>query len=77
MFRARPDVGPALEAKENAMADYPPPATTASQPPITAALIVYALFAITAIGGVIGSGFVMFAPLFAILGIVGVIIAYV
>ena len=59
------------------MADYPPPATTAGQPPLTAALIVYALFAITAIGGVIGSGFVMFAPLFALLGIVGVIIAYV
>ena len=59
------------------MADYPPPATTAGQTPVTAALIVYALFAITAIGGVIGSGFVMFAPLFAILGIVGVIVAYV
>ena len=59
------------------MADYPPPAATAPQAPVTAALIVYALFAITAIGGVIGSGFVMFAPLFAILGIVGVVIAYV
>ena len=59
------------------MADYPQPATTAGQPPVTAALIVYVLFAITAIGGVIGSGFAMFAPLFAILGIVGVIIAYV
>ena len=59
------------------MADYLPPATTASQPPLTAALIVYALFAITAIGGVISSGVVMFAPLFALLGIAGVVIAYV
>ena len=59
------------------MADYPPPATTAVQPPVTAALIVYALYGIAAIGGVISSGIVMFAPLVAIAGIVGIIIAYV
>jgi uncharacterized membrane protein len=59
------------------MADYPPPAATAVQPPITATLVVYALFAITAIGGVIASGIVVFAPLFALAGIVGVIVAYV
>jgi uncharacterized membrane protein len=62
------------------MADYPPPAppaATAVQPPVTAALIVYALFGIAAIGGVISSGLVMFAPLVAIAGIVGLIIAYV
>ena len=59
------------------MADYPPPATTAVQPPMTATLIVYALFGIAAIGGVISSGLVMFAPLFALAGIVGIVIAYV
>ena len=59
------------------MADYPPPAGTAAQPPITATLIVYALYGFAAIGGIISSGLVMFAPLVAIAGIVGVIIAYV
>lgn len=59
------------------MADYPPPAAPAGQPPITAALVVYALFAITAIGAVVSSGLVTFAPLFVVTGIVGVIIAYV
>ena len=58
------------------MADFPPPAPTAVQPPVTAALIVYALFGITAIAGLM-SGIVTFAPLLAIVGIVGVIIAYV
>ena len=50
-----------------------PPTTTT----ITAALIVYALFAIAAISGVVSSGLVTFAPLVVIAGIVGVIIAYV
>ena len=59
------------------MADYPPPAAPAGQPPITAALIVYALFALAAIGAVVSSGLVTFAPLVVIAGIVGVIIAYV
>ena len=59
------------------MADYLPPAAPAAQPPITAALIVYALFAIAAIGAVVSSGLVTFAPLVVIAGIVGVIVAYV
>ena len=59
------------------MADYPQPVTTTAQPPTTAALIVYALFGIAAVGGVISSGLVMFAPLVAIAGIVGIVIAYV
>lgn len=59
------------------MADYPQPVTTTAQPPTTAALIVYALFGIAAVGGVISSGLVMFAPLFAIAGIVAIVIAYV
>ena len=59
------------------MADYLPPAAPAAHPPLTAALIVYALFAIAAISGVVSSGLVTFAPLVVIAGIVGVIIAYV
>ena len=59
------------------MAGDHPPAAPAAQPPITAALIVYALFAIAAIGAVVSSGLVTFAPLVVIAGIVGVIIAYV
>ena len=59
------------------MADYPPPVTTTSPLPITAALIVYLCYGIAAIGGVIWYGLVMFAPLFAIAGIVGIVIAYV
>ena len=59
------------------MADYSQPAAPAGQPPITAALVVYALFAIAAIGAVVSSGLVTFAPLVVIAGIVGVIIAYV
>ncbi|MCC7114784.1 MAG: hypothetical protein IT520_10425 [Burkholderiales bacterium] len=60
------------------MADFPPPpVASAAQPPITAVLVAYALYAIAAIGGVISSGLVHFAPLVAIAGIVGVIVAYV
>lgn len=59
------------------MAETLPPAGATTQPPITAALIVYALFGIAAIGGVISSGIVVFAPLVAIAGIVGIVIAYV
>jgi len=49
----------------------------AAQPPITATLVVYAMFAIAAITGLVSSGLVHFAPLVALAGIVGVIIAYV
>lgn len=59
------------------MAETLPPAGTAAQPPITAALVVYALFGVAAIGGVISSGLVHFAPLVALAGIIGVIVAYV
>lgn len=59
------------------MADFPTPVSATAQPPITAILVAYALYAIAAIGGVISSGLVHFAPLVAIAGIVGVILAYV
>ena len=50
---------------------------SAAQPPVTATLVVYAMFAIAAITGLVSSGLVHFAPLVALAGIVGVIIAYV
>ena len=52
------------------------PGATA-QPPITAALVAYALFAVAAVTGLISSGLVHFAPLVALAGIVGVIVCYV
>lgn len=47
------------------------------QPPVNAALLVYALFAMTALIGVASHGFPLFAPLLGIVGIVAIIIAYV
>ena len=61
------------------MADYtvaPAPAT-AHQPPVTAALVAYILFAAAAILQVASSGLVVPAPLLTFIGIVGVIVAYV
>ena len=49
----------------------------ARQPPVNAALLVYALFAIAALVGVASHGFPLFAPLLGIVGIVAIIIAYV
>jgi uncharacterized membrane protein len=59
------------------MADFPAPNVRAGDPPITPILVAYLLFGIAAIGAVISSGIVVFAPLVAIAGIAGVIIAYV
>ena len=59
------------------MADFPAPVAQTRQPPVNATLIVYALFAIAAIAGIVGHGFLVGAPLFTLLGIVGVVIAYV
>jgi uncharacterized membrane protein len=63
------------------MADYIPagsPATPpAPQPPVTTTLVVYVLFAIAAVAGLLAHGLPLIAPLFGLLGIVGVIIAYV
>src|SRR5437867_12345206 len=61
------------------MADYPAPASTTEsrQPPVNAALLVYALFAIAALVGVVGHGMLVGAPLLTILGIVAAIIAYI
>jgi uncharacterized membrane protein len=59
------------------MADYPAPVAQTRQPPVNATLIVYALFAIAAIAGIVGHGLLVGAPLFTLIGIVAVIIAYV
>jgi uncharacterized membrane protein len=56
------------------MADYPAPVTTTTesgQPPATGALVAYIFFAIAALVGFAGHGFL------SLVGIVGVIIAYV
>jgi uncharacterized membrane protein len=65
------------------MAEFPAPASDTSragitpEPPITAALIVYALFGVGAVAALISSGFPVAVPLLGLLGIVGVVIAYV
>jgi uncharacterized membrane protein len=50
---------------------------TAAEPPVSATLVVYVLFAIAAVVGLVGHGMLVGAPLLTLLGIVAVIIAYV
>jgi uncharacterized membrane protein len=50
---------------------------TAVEPPVSATLLVYVLFAIAAIVGLVGHGMLVGAPLLTLIGIVAVIIAYV
>lgn len=65
------------------MADYqavPTPTSTpdvSRQPPVTATLVVYALFAIAAVAGIVGHGMLVGAPLLTIIGVVAVIVAYI
>lgn len=64
------------------MADFPAPQVASRtdltrEPPITATLIVYALFGVGAVAALISSGFPVAMPLFGLLGIVAVVIAYV
>ena len=63
------------------MADYPatpiPDAAAPSEPPISAALLAYALFGVAAVIAIISHGFPLSAPLMGLVGIVGVIVAYV
>lgn len=64
------------------MADFsiPQPASGSPLPPaslISSTLIVYALFGIGAVAGLISSGFPLALPLTGILGVIGVIFAYV
>ena len=62
------------------MAEYPSPQSTpaaSGEPPVTAALLVYLLFALAAIAQLASSGVAAPLPLLCIVGIVAVIIAYV
>ena len=61
------------------MADFPAPqsASGPSTVPVTAGVIAYALYGIAAIAALVSSGLPLIAPLFGLLGIVGVIVCYV
>ena len=64
------------------MAEYPVPQTPeatviSGNPPITATLLAYALFGVAAVVGLLSSGFPVIAPLMGLIGIAGVIVAYV
>jgi uncharacterized membrane protein len=61
------------------MADYTvtPATPSGQQPPVTAALVVYVLFAVAAIAAFAAHGFPLIAPLFGLVGIVAIIVAYV
>lgn len=64
------------------MAEFPAPAPEARaeltpQPPITSTLVVYALYGVAAVGALITSGFPVVAPLLGLVGIIGVVIAYI
>jgi uncharacterized membrane protein len=58
------------------MADSPAPGTPPSSL-ISMTLLVYALFGVAAVVGLVSSGFPLIAPLTGIVGIVGIILAYV
>lgn len=66
------------------MADFPPPAASPASSgqvarplPTGAALVVYALFALAALIGVASHGFPLFAPLFGLIGLIAIVVAYV
>jgi len=61
------------------MAEFPAPnaGTAAGDPPISAGLLAYALFGTAAVIALVSSGFHLAAPLMGIVGIVGLIVAYV
>jgi uncharacterized membrane protein len=59
------------------MADFPAPDAAAGGPPISGALLAYALFGAGAVVALVSSGFPVAAPLMGIVGIAGLIVAYV
>jgi uncharacterized membrane protein len=61
------------------MADYPVPAPDAAAggPPVSAGLLAYALFGTAAVVALVSSGFHFAAPLMGLVGIAGLIVAYV
>jgi uncharacterized membrane protein len=67
---------------ESKMADYdasqtPATGVPAGNPPVAATLLAYGLFGVGAIAGLVSSGFPVIAPLMGLIGIGGVIVAYV
>lgn len=58
------------------MTDSPAPGAPSSSL-ISVTLLVYALFGVAAVVGLVSSGFPLIAPLMGIVGIVGIIVAYV
>ena len=63
------------------MADFPAPApapdVAAGSPPLSAALLAYALFGTAAVIALVSSGLPTVAPLMGLVGIAGLIVAYV
>jgi uncharacterized membrane protein len=64
------------------MADFPvsspaPAPDAAGGPPISAGLLAYALFGVAAVVALVSSGFPAVAPLMGLVGIAGLIVAYV
>jgi uncharacterized membrane protein len=61
------------------MADFPAPnaGAAAGEPPVSAALLAYALFGTAAVVALVSSGFPVAVPLMGIVGVVGLIVAYV
>jgi uncharacterized membrane protein len=78
-LKARAPTRGALRFEEMAVADFPAPqsAAGASTAPVTAGVLAYALFAISAIVALASTGLPLIAPLTGLLGIVGVIVCYV
>ena len=58
-------------------APSPGPSTSAVQPPISAGMLAYALFGAAAVIAIVSHGFPFFAPLLGLVGIAGLIVAYV
>jgi uncharacterized membrane protein len=61
------------------MAEFPAPnaGTVVPEPPVSAALLAYALFGVAAVVALVSSGFPAVAPLMGLVGIAGLIVAYV
>src|SRR3989441_6562526 len=59
------------------MSDTPAPPAAPSASLISTTLVVYALFGVAALVGLASSGFPLIAPLSGIVGIIGIILAYV
>jgi uncharacterized membrane protein len=61
------------------MAEFPAPSTgaVAGQPPVSAGLLAYALFGTAAVIALVSHGLPLVAPLMGLVGIAGLIVAYV